>query len=123
MADQPRAQLRCDGCGQTDDHPKMHYGAQTYHHDCIPAFVMDDLTSETYYEVQGNQLVMSSRVPLPEERLHPGTRLMMKARDKAQSGTRGAKLLKWIQDQPVVHEAEGSENNGRKVTDASDEEN
>jgi hypothetical protein len=111
MADQPRVQLRCDGCGQTDDHPKMHYGAQTYHHDCIPAFVMDDLTSETYYEVQGNQLVMSSRVPLPEERMQPGTRRLLQIRDKAQSGTRGPKLLNWIDAQPPSEEVFGTSEN------------
>jgi hypothetical protein len=26
----------CDQCGQTDDHPKLHYGVETYHHDCLP---------------------------------------------------------------------------------------
>ncbi len=105
MADEPRGQLRCDGCGQTDDHPKMHYGAQTFHHDCIPAFVLDDLTSQSFYRVEGNQLVLESRVPLPEENMHPGTRRLLKVRDKAQSGTRGPKLLQWIENQPVVHEA------------------
>lgn len=33
----------CDNCGQTDDHPKLHYGAETYHHDCVPARVMADV--------------------------------------------------------------------------------
>lgn len=103
MAD-ARVQARCDGCGQTDDHPKMHYGAQTYHHDCIPAFVMDDLTSESTYRVEGNQLVLVDRVPLPEEHMHPGTRRLLAVRDKAQGGTRGPKLLEWIEKQPTVHE-------------------
>jgi hypothetical protein len=33
----------CDQCGQSDDHPKLHYGIETYHHDCIPARVRRDL--------------------------------------------------------------------------------
>lgn len=31
------AQTGCDQCGQVDDHPKLHYGTQTWHHDCVPA--------------------------------------------------------------------------------------
>lgn len=30
------APARCDFCGNTDDHPKLHYGNDTYHHDCLP---------------------------------------------------------------------------------------
>lgn len=30
-----RAQTTCDQCGQTDDHPKVHIGAITKHHDCL----------------------------------------------------------------------------------------
>lgn len=36
----------CDNCGQSDDHPKLHYGGETYHHDCIPARVARDLNME-----------------------------------------------------------------------------
>jgi hypothetical protein len=121
MADQPRVLYRCDSCGQTDDHPKMHYAAQTFHHDCIPAFVMDEITSEAYIDVSTGQVV--ELVPLPEERLHPGTRRLLETIEKAKSGTRGPKLLNWIQDQVVVHEPEGSENNGRKIRDMTSEEN
>lgn len=39
----PHAYTRCDTCGKTDDHPKHHYGAETNHHDCIPARILDDL--------------------------------------------------------------------------------
>ena len=29
---------RCDQCGQTDDHPKVHNSdGATHHHDCLPA--------------------------------------------------------------------------------------
>lgn len=37
-----RTPSQCDGCGQFDDHPKIHYAgvgmetADTYHHDCLP---------------------------------------------------------------------------------------
>jgi hypothetical protein len=37
MADDQRAELRCDQCGQTDDHPKVHLGEVTKHHDCLSA--------------------------------------------------------------------------------------
>lgn len=30
-------------CGQTDDHPKLHYGDQTYHHDCLPAPIEEEI--------------------------------------------------------------------------------
>lgn len=33
----PHVPTACDQCGQTDDHPKLHYGAETFHHDCTPA--------------------------------------------------------------------------------------
>ena len=96
----PRVSTRCDGCGQTDDHPKMHYGVQTYHHDCIPAFVMDDLTSESTYRLEGGQYVLQDRVPLPEENMHPGTRQMLQIRKLAEGGTRGESLLAKIQKMP-----------------------
>lgn len=34
-----RVATPCDHCGQNDDHPKLHYGEETYHHDCTPAKV------------------------------------------------------------------------------------
>ncbi len=111
----PRMPVRCDGCGQTDDHPKMHYAAQVFHHDCIPAFVMDDLTSESYYRIDGGQAVLVQRVPLPDEAISPATKRLLKTRDKAQSGTRGLKLLDWINSQPPPKDAE--------VDTSTDEEN
>lgn len=30
-----RVAAQCDQCGQTDDHPKVHIGAVTKHHDCL----------------------------------------------------------------------------------------
>jgi hypothetical protein len=102
---EPRVLYRCDGCGQTDDHPKMHYVVQTYHHDCIPAFVMDDLTSETYYTtVDNGQLVMTHRVPLPEESLHPGTQRLLEIRKLALKGMHGEKLLEHIRKLPAIED-------------------
>lgn len=36
---------QCDHCGQFDDHPKLHYGEATYHHDtaCLPLKVRQDI--------------------------------------------------------------------------------
>lgn len=31
-----RVATQCDQCGQVDDHPKVHLGVATYHHDCLP---------------------------------------------------------------------------------------
>jgi hypothetical protein len=36
---------RCDNCGAVDDHPKLHYGAATYHHDCLPYDVKQAVSS------------------------------------------------------------------------------
>ena len=30
-----RVPTQCDQCGQTDDHPKVHIGPVTKHHDCL----------------------------------------------------------------------------------------
>jgi hypothetical protein len=117
----PRVQYRCDGCGQTDDHPKMHYAQQVFHHDCIPAFVMDDLTSESFYRVDNGQPILVNRVPLPEEQMHPGARRLLETRKKAEGGTRGPALLKWINQQKVVHELEDSDTQGRKASDVPEE--
>lgn len=35
-------QTKCSSCGQTDNHPKHHYGDRCYHFDCIPADVYED---------------------------------------------------------------------------------
>ena len=36
---------RCDHCGQTDTHPKFHYGLATWHHDCAPVDAVDEATA------------------------------------------------------------------------------
>lgn len=43
MAD--RVLTRCDDCEQIDDHPKCHYGDETYHHDCLPPRARRDVMS------------------------------------------------------------------------------
>lgn len=45
-----RVPTQCDGCGEVDADPKLHYGAQTYHNDCVPFWVMRDLTEKGYYD-------------------------------------------------------------------------
>lgn len=92
-----RIEARCDNCGQTDDHPKMHYGPQTFHHDCIPAYVLDDLTSESYYHSVADGGGLIQRIQLPEEEWHPSAKLVLALRDKAMSGVRGNELLAHIQ--------------------------
>jgi hypothetical protein len=115
-----RVLSECDNCGQYDDHPKLHYGPETYHHDCVPARVMRDITSVTDYEVVenpaapgGQELRMLARRPLdevadvPQETLDNIHRLT-KIIDKAKSGTRGPKLLTYIEK---LHAGEGDEEN------------
>ncbi|HEY2086466.1 MAG TPA: hypothetical protein VGH54_10645 [Mycobacterium sp.] len=48
MADKASVHVfyRCEGCGQNDDHPKLHYGRQQFHHDCTPAFILDVLNAQ-----------------------------------------------------------------------------
>lgn len=40
------AKVRCNQCHPKDhpgdDHPKFHYGAETWHHDCAPQYAIDD---------------------------------------------------------------------------------
>lgn len=39
----PHVVSGCDHCGGVDDHPKLHYGMETYHHDCVPVKVKADV--------------------------------------------------------------------------------
>lgn len=75
MAD--RATTRCDDCGQADDHPKLHYGIETYHHDCLPPRVRHDVLGD------GNHAV------------HKVVRAIVK---ECESGTKGLDLHAYIQD-------------------------
>lgn len=101
------AQTQCDNCGQVDDHPKLHYGPETYHHDCLPHRVLRDLTTEGYWQpilattdagdrvVVGNEWVEGADIP--ENDLPDGIKTALKIRELAESGTRGPKLLARIQ--------------------------
>lgn len=83
------AQYQCDGCGQTDDHPKLHYGAETYHHDCIPHRVMRDLTTTGYWSPDGHWV---DGEEIPPDDLPPEVHRVVEIRRKAEGGTRGGKL-------------------------------
>lgn len=39
----PHALSACDHCGAVDDHPKIHTPAETFHHDCAPVRVLDEV--------------------------------------------------------------------------------
>lgn len=41
-----RAELACDQCGQVDDHPKVHLGPVTKHHDCL-SFSEEEMVRES----------------------------------------------------------------------------
>lgn len=87
------AVMQCDGCGQVDDHPKHHYGDETYHHDCTPHRVIEDMTSVSEYgrDESGNR-VLVARTPIPEKDWPEGTKRFMNLRKLAEGGTRGDKL-------------------------------
>lgn len=93
-----RMESRCDGCGATDDHPKQHYPPHTFHHDCIPAFVIDDLTSETTwrFDEATRGYVQADRVFLADEDLPEHAKRVLSIRKKAMDGTRGHDLLAHI---------------------------
>jgi recombinational DNA repair protein (RecF pathway) len=39
---------RCDQCGQTDDHPKVHsFSGGTHHHDCLSADAKAELAGSS----------------------------------------------------------------------------
>lgn len=79
MAD--RVATKCDQCGEADVHPKLHLGATTYHHDCLP------------YDIK--QAVQASS---PE-----ATKIIA----AAEGGTHGDDLLALIQGEPAVATQEG----------------
>ena len=93
----PLTALTCDNCGQTDTDPKLHYGAETYHHDCIPHRVLQDMISYSEYRrLDDGSTVLVSRTPIPESELPEHTKRALKARDLAMKGTRGEKLRKHL---------------------------
>jgi hypothetical protein len=66
-----RKATTCDQCGQTDDHPKVHIGVVTKHHDCL--------------SVAERQLV-SDTSPVAEKII-----------EAAESGTHGDDLVSFIE--------------------------
>jgi hypothetical protein len=92
-----RAIYTCDNCGQADDHPKLHYGSETYHHDCLPHRVLEDLSSYSTYErdADGAPLLVA-REPIPRSELPRQIGEALAIREVALQGTRGDKLRKLI---------------------------
>lgn len=72
MSEETRAISACDVCHAEDDHPKLHYGDATYHHDCVPAYVEQDVTR--FADV------------------HPNHAAVRRAIDVCKSGLRGEEL-------------------------------
>lgn len=103
MADGRRVEAECDNCGQIDDHPKLHYGNEVYHHDCIPARVMHDIESETDYEVVanssavgGHELRATDRRLLADDELPGSVHQLRKIVKQAKAGKHGPELLGYI---------------------------
>lgn len=42
-----RAQTQCEQCGQVDDHPKVHIGEVTKHHDCLSVAEKEMVTTSS----------------------------------------------------------------------------
>lgn len=72
-----RAVTACDQCGGSDDHPKVHYGLNTWHHDCTPAKVREEILRGTIHAVDSSVLA--------------------KVFEAAANGVRGDELLGHIQ--------------------------
>lgn len=92
----------CDNCGQVDDHPKLHYGAATFHHDCLPFYVVRDLTTLGYWDTErdergviiGNRWVEGEDIPSSHQ--HPEIAKALAVRAFALDGLRGSELRKRI---------------------------
>lgn len=95
-------ETQCDQCGQTDTHPKWHYGNETYHHDCAPHTVIRDVTTYGYWrdEPVGDgtfRRTWVDGIKIPDDKLDAGIKRALKARDLALKGTRGERLQARIQ--------------------------
>lgn len=87
----------CDNCGKSDDHPKLHYGMETYHHDCIPARVVEDMTSLSAWQRNGDGgLFLVSREEIPRAELPKPVAEALAIREFASAGLRGEDLRKRI---------------------------
>lgn len=88
---------QCDVCGQQDDHPKHHYGAETYHHDCTPFRVLEDMTSWSEWgRDEAGQPVLLGRTPIASRDLPRQIADALAIRKLAEGGLRGEKLRKHI---------------------------
>lgn len=96
--------LQCDGCGQVDDHPKHHYGSETYHHDCTPFRVIEDMTSVSSWDRDAEgQLVLLGRELLDPRDIPKQISEALAIKALAEGGLRGDKLRKHIQSgKPLV---------------------
>lgn len=96
----------CEGCGAVDDHPKLHYGAEQYHHDCAPYKVIRDLTTYGYWRPEfgvndaGERVVVNmvwvDGDPIPPEDQHPQHARALALREAALSGIRGDALREHV---------------------------
>lgn len=82
-----RVPTTCEHCGQTDDHPKVHLGQVTKHHDCLSVAEEQALCDSGQAEGSG-----------------PKASAIIKA---CKEGARGDKLLTLIQDPEALPQAEG----------------
>lgn len=82
-----RIATQCGQCGQVDDHPKVHLGVDTKHHDCLSV-------SERELAVGSVQAAGS------------GPKLSAIIRE-CEGGLRGPDLLAAIQDPTALAQAEG----------------
>lgn len=78
-----RVATQCDQCGQVDDHPKVHIGEITKHHDCL--------------SFSEKEMILGSNESTP------GAVAQIIA--ACEGGTRGEKLVKLIEK---VHAGSGS---------------
>lgn len=85
---------QCDGCGQIDDHPKLHYGgAETYHHDCVPFRVLEDMTSYSEYgRDEADQVVLLNRIAIPKSDMPKQIAEALAIKSFAEGGLRGEEL-------------------------------
>jgi hypothetical protein len=84
-----RALSECEQCGQTDDHPKVHIGEITKHHDCLSA-VEEQMLRDSAQEKDSG----------------PKASAII---DAAKKGARGAKLVELIESGKLP-QAEGLHN-------------
>jgi hypothetical protein len=93
----------CVQCGQTDDHPKLHYAkageeTKTYHFDCLPFLVLQDVTHVTDHQFDPieQRFRIAGRQEISRDDLHPHNAWILKVREQANKGKHGDELRDWI---------------------------